>query len=100
MSPDPTRIQALTDMSPLKMKKELQSFLGILNYLHKFSLVTADMCEPLDKLTSVKTDWTWNRIYQDLYEKAKTIVKRDSCMKFIDVAKPLYLETDASSIGL
>ena len=36
--------------------KWLQSFLGILNYLSKISPVTAKVCEPLCKLTSVKTD--------------------------------------------
>ena len=34
-----------------KMKK-----LGILNYLNKFSPATAEVCEPLHKLISVKTD--------------------------------------------
>ena len=37
---------------------------------------------------------------QDLYGKAKNIVKKDECVKFYNVARPLYLETDASSIGL
>ena len=32
VSPDPKKIVALTDMPPLKTKKELQSFLGILVY--------------------------------------------------------------------
>ena len=41
--PDPSQIQALNDMPPPKTKKELQSFLGIVNYLSKFSLVTAEV---------------------------------------------------------
>ena len=39
-------------------------------------------------------------MYQDLYEKEKTIVNKDVYMKFHDAAKPLYLETGASSISL
>ena len=65
------------------MKKELPSFQGILNYPSKFSPVTAEVSEPLHKLTSVKIEWTWNRMYQDLHEKAKTMVKRDMHMKFM-----------------
>ena len=38
-------------------------------------------------------------MYQGLYEMAKT-VKRDTCMKFCYVARPLYLETDACGLGL
>ena len=49
-------------------KKELQSFLGIINNPSKLPPMTPEVCEPLQKLTSLKTDWTWNRMYQDLYD--------------------------------
>ena len=35
-------------------------------------------------------------MYQELYEKAKTIIKDDVCIKFYNKYEPLYLETDAS----
>ena len=95
-----SKIQALMDMSTPRMKKELQSFIGILSYLCSFSPMAAEVSEPLPKLASVKLDWTWNMTYQDLYQKARTRVKRNICMKFYDAARPLYLETDASGIGL
>ena len=44
--------------------------------------------------------WTWNASYQQLFNKAKPLIKVDVCMKFYDDTKPLYLETDASRIGL
>ena len=47
MSIDPRKVQALTEMLPPKTKKELQSFLGIPNYLSKFSPITAEVCKPL-----------------------------------------------------
>ena len=81
-------------------KKELQVFLGIINYLGKFSPDTAEVCKPLLKLTSSKTTWTWNTSYQQLFDKVKSIVKADVCMEFYNDAKPLYLETDASGVGL
>ena len=56
--------------------------------------------EPLWRLTSVKAEWTWNRIYQEIYERATLLVKEDMCMKYYNVRKPLYLETDASGVGL
>ena len=34
-----------------------------------------------------------------MYDKAK-ILKKDASMSFYDVARPLYLETNASGIGL
>ena len=51
--------------------KEVHTFLGILNYLGKFSAVTAEVCKQLQKLTSFKADQTWNSMYQDVNDTAK-----------------------------
>ena len=83
-----------------KNKKELQAFLGVINYLGKFSPGTAEVCKPLHKLTSCKMTWTWNTSYQQLFDNAKSIIKADVCMKFYDNSKLLYLETDASGVDL
>ena len=58
------------------------------------------MCELLSKLTSVKTNWTWNRMYQDLYDKAKQYSQKDAYMKFYNVGRPIYPKTDTSTISL
>ena len=82
IQPDPRKVKALTDMPPPKTKRELQAFLGIINYLGKFSPGTAEVCEPLQKLTSSKGTWTWNASYQQLFKEAKSLIKVDVCMKF------------------
>ena len=97
---DPQKIKALTDIPAPNNKKVLLAFFGIINYLGKFSPGMADVCAPLCKLTSSKVTWTWNTSYQSLFNKAKLLIKSDVCMKFYDDTKPLYLETDASGVGL
>ena len=94
------KITALMDMLAPNNKKELQAFLGIINYLGKFSPGTADVCDPLHKLTSSKVTWTWNASYQSLFNKAKLFIKSYMCMKVYDDTKHLYLQTDASRVGL
>ena len=81
-------------------KKELRAFLSIINYLGQISPGTADVCDPLCKLPSSKATWTWNASYQSLFNKAKLLIKSDMCMKFYNDTKPVYLETDASRVGL
>ena len=100
IQPDPQKIKALTDMLAPNNKKEIQVFLGIINYLGKFSLGTAEVCDPLQKLMLNKVTWTWNVSYQSLFSKAELLVKSEICMTFYDDTKPLYLETDASGVGL
>ena len=98
--PDPQKIRALTEMPAPKNKKELQAFLGIINYLGQFFPDTLEVCEPLRKRMSSKMTWTWNASYQQLFQKAKLLIKAEMCIKFYDDTKLLYLETDASGIVL
>ena len=42
----------------------------------------------------------WNVSYQQLFTKAKLLIQADVCMKFYNDTKLLYLETDASGVGL
>ena len=90
VQPDPQKIKALTDMLAPNNKKELQAFLGIINYLGKFSPGTTDVCDPLYKLTCSNAVWTWNASYQAVFNKAKLLIKSDMCMKFYDDTKPIY----------
>ena len=100
VQPYPQKIKALTDMPVPNNKTDLQAFLGIINYLGKFSQGTADVCDPLYKLMSSKVIWTWKASFLALFNKAKLLIKSDMCMKFYDDTKLLYLETDALGVGL
>ena len=46
-SPDPAKIQGITEMTPPQMKQELQSFLGAVNYLQTFMPHLSHHTEPL-----------------------------------------------------
>ena len=100
VQPDPQKVKALMEILATKNKKELQAFLGIINYLNKFSPGTSETCKLLRKLMSSKAIWTWNASYQQLFDKAKSLIKAEMCVKFYDDTKLLYLKTDVSGIGL
>ena len=38
-------------------------------------------------------------MYQELYDKAKKIIKKDACLKFYDAPRPLFIETNAFGIS-
>ena len=50
IQPDPQKVRALKEMLVPKNKKELQAFLGIINYLNKFSPGMLEVCKLLRKL--------------------------------------------------
>ena len=70
---DLQKIKALMDRPTPNNKKELQAFLGIVNYLSICSPGTADICDPLHKLMLSKATWIWNASYQSLFNKTKLI---------------------------
>ena len=74
IQPDLQKNKALTDMPAPKNKRELQAFLGIINYLGKFSPGMVEICEPLQKLTSSKATWNWNASYQQLFAEVKSLI--------------------------
>ena len=39
-------------------------------------------------------------MYQKLHNKAKCLIGEDSCPELYNVKKTLYLETDASEVGI
>ena len=61
VTPVPREVQALI----CQCQKGLQLFLGIVNYLSEFTLANAEVCGPLRKLTLVKAECSWNRMYQN-----------------------------------
>ena len=96
----PIKISTLMEMPLTNTKKEVQAFLGIINYLGNFSPRTVVVCKPLCKLTSSKAVWTWNVSYKAIYDKTKLFIKANACMKLYNENKPFYLETDASGEAL
>ena len=54
---------------------------------------------------ATKTDISQSRMDVEshipkMFEEAKAIIKEHICMRFHDETKPLYIETDASGVGL
>ena len=60
-----------------------------MNYLGKYSPWTAGVCKPLRKLASPKKKWAWNNTYQNLYERAKTSIKKNLFMAFYNKKEQL-----------
>ena len=71
-----------------------------MNYLGKFLLSTAEVCEPLSKLTSSKCKRPWNNTYQNLHDRAKNITQKNATMAFYNKKGTVNLGTSTSGIGV
>ena len=84
VTPDPAKVKSLIDMLPPKTKRKPQWFLGIINYLSEFS-PTAEVCKPNSRIISVHAVWKWNGTYQEIYKRAKFMMRQDT---FMDTMMP------------
>ena len=101
IKPDPKKIEAVKTMTTPILKLELQSFLGLCNYLAIYVPSLSAVLQPLCELAKKDTDFQWNSQYGSLYQNAKEhIVKNCQTLCYYDPDLPVSLETDASQSSL
>ena len=100
VKPDPKTIKAIQNLKQPKTKCELQSFLGMINYISKYTAEASQVCKPLRELISIRSDYKWHQHLTDAFNKAKNLVNKDCCLCYYNPNKSLFIETDASRVGL
>ena len=93
-------MRAIRDAPTPTNVTELKSFLGLLNYYHKFLPDLATLLAPLHQLLRKDTKWMWTERQEEAFKKAKSLLHSDSLLVHYDEAKPLIVACDASSYGL
>ena len=65
ISPDPKKIQALKHMEFPPDKETMRSFLGMINYLNRYSALSAHLTAPLSSLTHQATDYKLGKVHME-----------------------------------
>lgn len=96
---DNEKIQAITQYPAPKNVKELQSFLGLINFCAKFTPFLSKEAYPLLQLLKNKTKWKWDEKCEQAFDKVKSLFKKEMLYhpKF-DRSFILYI--NASILGL
>nr|XP_016487050.1 PREDICTED: uncharacterized protein LOC107807222 [Nicotiana tabacum] len=68
---DASKIKAIQDLPPPKSKKDVMSFLGILNYISRFIAQSTVICEPIFKLLKKDAATKWTEECQKAFSKIK-----------------------------
>ena len=80
--------------------KELQLFVGSVNYLSKFIPYLSDLRRPLQELLKKENEFCWMSIHDEAFKKLKSAIVKDMTLKYFDANLPIYIETDASKKGI
>ena len=101
-SPDPEKIQGISEMTPPQTKQELQSFLSAVNYLQTFIPHLSLNTEPLWALLKKENCFAWDENSNMCFQKIKSQLQKALLrpLKYYDQSKPVTLQCDASLKGL
>ena len=83
-----------------KSKKELQQFLGFLNYHRGFIQGLAGMSAPLYELTGLRVDWRWKEEHQKAFEQLKKVMTCPPVLGYPNSRDLFILDTDASDYAI
>ena len=93
-------MKAITGMEPPSDEKQLQSFLGMVNYLNRFSPRLANLTAPLRALLKRDAEFSWGPEYERAFEETKAEIGKVTALRYYDPSKPLIVQVDASGTGL
>ena len=94
------RVQAILQYATPTDLKQLESFVGKLNYYGKFLPAFASVCAPLNQLRCKDTSWKWSAECAAAFDELKQMLADKTRLVHFDPEMPIVLATDASPYGI
>ena len=98
--PDKNKVTAITKMPSPTNKKQVQSFIEMINYLAKFSAELSEIVEPIRELAQDKVPFNWGPEHQSTFTQMKQEIVSVPILAYYNPQKQTVLQTDASIKGL
>ena len=99
LSPDSKKVELIQQWPTLTNHKELQSFLGTVNYLSHFLAFLSDLCAPLQSLLKKDTELLWTPTHQHAFDQIMLHVSNDVKLQFY-IIFIFYIEVNTSKKGI
>lgn len=100
ISVDPDRITAITKMQAPSNVKELQRFLGMINFIGRSIPNRSTICEPLNILLKQDNTWLWGPSQQNAFDQIKMLITTALVLAIFDPAKKTTVSSDCSACGM
>jgi hypothetical protein len=97
---DPEKVKSIADWPAPTNVKELRQFLGLANYLHKYSRNYAEKVHPLTQLLRDDVPWRWLTSQQDAFNDVKRSLQEAPILALPNYDKPFHVVCDASKFAI
>ncbi|KAL0188454.1 hypothetical protein M9458_015553, partial [Cirrhinus mrigala] len=97
---DPSKIQAIQSYPVPTNLKEVQRFLGLAGWYHRFVPNFSSIAEPLNALKKKGHQFHWTATCQHAFEELKACLTSSPILGHPDFQLPFIVYTDASDTGL
>ena len=97
---DSKKIQALNHMEFPPDKETMTSFLGMINYLNRYSAFSAHHTAPLNALTHQAADYKPGKMHFENFSQLKLEISNMKVLPYFDVNTETTLQMNASKKGL
>lgn len=94
------KVDAIVNAPTPENKTQLRSFLGLLNYYHKFLKNIAHVAKPLHELLQNSTPFVWSTECSRAFQQAKDMIASEEVLIRYTPDLPLRLACDASPYGI
>ena len=94
--PDPKKIQALNHKEFPPDKETMRSFLGMINYLNRYSALSAHLAAPLSALIYQAADYKPGKVHFENFNRLKLEISNMKALAYFDVNAETTLQMDAS----
>lgn len=99
-SPSEENIKKVSKFPRPKNSKEVQSYLGMLNYFRHMIYKFAEIAKPIVDLTKKNKEFIWTTECQAAFDHFQDIMLNRPTLKNLEIEEKLYLATDASKIAV
>uniref|UniRef100_A0AAV2JVH3 ribonuclease H n=1 Tax=Knipowitschia caucasica TaxID=637954 RepID=A0AAV2JVH3_KNICA len=80
--------------------QQLRSFLGFINYYHRFMPNLSTVLHPLNELLQAERKWKWTKECEQAFQEVKRLVTSETVLTHYDPSLPVKLACDASPYGI
>lgn len=100
IQPDNSRFAVIENYDQPKNKKDLQRFLGLVNYLRNFMPNVAEITSPLRQLIKKNSEFIWNETHTERIRILKNILTSEPVLQNFNPNIKSTIQTDSSMNGI